>query len=430
MAVTAGNDPDPEPRARPSSVVALAGAVRGLEEARRRAAAPVDLPGLCAEVLAIVVEAVGASRASLLVTNPRTGRLRIVAAFGLPSDIVGRDLQHQGRRISDWVVREGRALLLNGEVHDQRFEGSAPREVESALCLPLPGSRGAIGVLNLARATSAEPFGPPDLATGEHLARSLAAVVEVVAVREASERNGDRLGAGAPLPMSIGPGFFQGRSYQLALTHVPSMLRGGDVAERVVHHDGSQTIMVADVPGHGVDAVVVGGLVQGLFLALARTYRSPAEVARRFNAALHRRLEGRTFVAAWFATLSTGGRLLSCTAGFPPPICVPMDGDDLRRLAAGGPVAGVLAEPDYEEQAARLLPGDIVLAVSDGVLRARDAAGHEFGAAGVEELAVEQRRQPLDRVTEVVCGGALEHGSSAVPVDDLMALALRSSREV
>lgn len=421
--------PEPAPSADGSAVASLARAVRAIDDARRRVSDAVDLSGLCAELLATVVEAAQASRASLLVTNARTGRLRILSAFGLPADIVGQDLQHRGRRISDWVLREGRSLLLNGEVHDQRFDGSAPREVESALCLPLPGGSGTLGVLNLARVSPAQPFAPGDLATCEHLARSLGAVLEAAAAREASERHALRLQAGAGLTPPFGPGLFQGRSYQIALSHLPGMRRGGDVAERVAHHDGSQTVLVADVPGCGVDALAAGALVQGLFLALARAYRSPAEVTRRLNTALHRRLEGRGFVATWIAALSTSGQLLSCTAGYPPPFCVPVDGDGLRRLAAGGPVAGVLADPDYEEQALRLLPGDAVVAVSDGVLSALDAAGREFGAARVEEIALDQRRQPLDRMVQAIARGALEHGPSAAAVDDLTVLALRFSRD-
>jgi hypothetical protein len=413
----------------PSPVVAHAHALRGIEEIRRGAAARNDVSASCAELLAVVVEAMEAARASLMVVNPRTGRLRILAAFGLPQDIVGLDLEHRSRRISDWVRRERRAVLLNGEVRDQRFDGSAPREVGSALCLPLLVRQGVIGVLNLARIDAHAPFAAADLAIGEHLAHSLATAVEEGLERDAARRSWARLAEGAVLPASFGPGLFEGRSSQLALTHLPSGLRGGDFAERAVLPDGSQVILLADVPGHGADALALGALVRGVFLPLAQAQRSPADVARRMNVVLRRRLEGQGFAAAWIATLAPNGQLLSCVAGFPPPCLLPGDGAP-RALCVGGALLGATEGTDFQEEAIRLLPGDVVIAVSDGVLCAHDAAGSEFGAHRVEEIALEQRRQPLDQLSEAIARGALEHGASGIPADDLTVLALRYSRDV
>jgi serine phosphatase RsbU (regulator of sigma subunit) len=131
----------------------------------------------------------------------------------------------------------------------------------------------------------------------------------------------------------------------------------------------------------------------------------------------------------WIATLSSNGALVSCNAGFPPPFCVPMESDDVRLLEVGGPLAGVVEGAEYHDQTLRLLPGDAVIAVSDGVLRSRDATGQEFGPSRAEDIAIEERRQPLDRIAEAICQGALEHGASSVPVDDLMVFAVRYSRD-
>jgi hypothetical protein len=414
---------DPEPRATP--VAHLASAIRSLDERRRALIAPPDAAATCGELLAIVVDAMAASRASLMVVNPRTGRLRIMAAFGLPADIVGRDVTHGKRRISDWVLRERRGVLLNGEVRDARFEGSAPEEVESALCLPLLAGEGAIGVLNLARTAQAERFGPVDLATAEHLARSLAASLQAVVERQVAEWGARGLAEAANVTKPVGLGLFRGIRYQIAIVHVPSLMSRGDRSERVAHGDGSQTVMVADVTGWGCAALVAGAFTQALFLATAEATRTPVEVVSRMNAELCRRLsEGRP-VALWVARLSSSGALVSCNAGFPPPLCVPIEDDHVRYLDVGGPIAGVVEAAEYHEQTLRLLPGDAVLAVSDGILGARDAAGMALGSPCVEELVLDQRRQPLDRVAEAVCRAALDHSAARVPVDDLMVFALR-----
>ena len=338
-------------------------------------------------------------------------------------------MEHAKRRISDWVLRERRPLLLNGVVKDQRFDGSAPEEVESALCLPLLARGGAIGVLNLARSGDAGRFEPVDLATAEHLGRSLSGALEEVLERQIAEWGWQGLRAAPRATRRIMPGLFQSLRYQVALAHFASPLEGGDVSERVAHGDGSQTVMTADVTGQGAEALAAGALAQGLFLALAEVGRAPAVIATRMNVELCRRLGKGGAVTLWIATLSSNGALVSCTAGFPPPFCVPMESDDVRLLEAGGPLAGVVPDAEYHEQTLRLLPGDAVLAVSDGVLRARDATGQEFGPARAEEIAIEQRRQPLDRLAEAICRGAQEHMASSLPVDDLAVFAVRYSRD-
>jgi sigma-B regulation protein RsbU (phosphoserine phosphatase) len=84
---------------------------------------------------------------------------------------------------------------------------------------------------------------------------------------------------------------------------------------------------------------------------------------------------------------------------------------------------------DFHEETVRLLPGDVVIAASDGILRAHDATGREFGTQKVEEIALEQRRQPLDQLADAITRGALEHGASGIPADDLTVVALRYSRD-
>ncbi len=421
--------PAREPELRGDQVLELAAAIRLLDESRRHLEARVDQAAACADLLAIVVEGTQASRASLMLTNPQSGRLRIMAAFGLPADIVGRDLEYAKRRISDWVLRERRPLLLNGEVKDHRFDGSAPAEVESALSLPLLDGQGAFGVLNLARSGEAGRFGPVDLATAEHLARSLSAALEALSRHQIAAWS-ERLIEAAPAALlRVEPGLFQASRYQVALARLEGALPAGDLCERVAHRDGSQTVLAADVAGRGPEAMVVAALVQGLFLGLARPGRTPGEIAFEMNAELCRRLKRGRGAMLWIATLSSTGVLISTVAGFPPPFCVPMESDDVRPLEAGGPLAGVSEVGEFHEQTLRLLPGDAVIAVSDGVLRARDAAGHEFGLARVEEIAVEQRRQSLDRMADEIVRGAQEYAASHVPIDDLTVFAVRYSRD-
>ena len=147
----AGNraDPQPTPIAPPTVVDGVARWADRLEAALDSRRAAEDLLGLLAS-------SVGATRGSLMLANPSSGRLHIVAGLALPEGCLGEDLPPAPRRISDWVMREGRAMVLDGELRDERFAASAARDrIASALCVPLPGSSGMIGVVNLARTAPA-----------------------------------------------------------------------------------------------------------------------------------------------------------------------------------------------------------------------------------------------------------------------------------
>jgi sigma-B regulation protein RsbU (phosphoserine phosphatase) len=165
--------------------------------------------------------------------------------------------------------------------------------------------------------------------------------------------------------------------------------------------------------------------VQGLFVTLASPERSAAGIAARLGAEVHQRLGPRCATAAWIAQLSTRGELSYCNAGHSWPLWVPADGSVITRLDCGGPLLGALPAARYEEERLRLLPGDVLLLASDGVLGARGATDRPFGVERLAETATSLRGLPLARLAEGVLEAVVEYSARPVPTDDLTALALR-----
>jgi sigma-B regulation protein RsbU (phosphoserine phosphatase) len=67
-------------------------------------------------------------------------------------------------------------------------------------------------------------------------------------------------------------------------------------------------------------------------------------------------------------------------AGHNPPRVVRATGEILT-LETGGPILGVLPELRFEPGRVGLSPGDLLVAFTDGVTEATDAADQEFGEA-------------------------------------------------
>jgi hypothetical protein len=389
-------------------------------------AAVPDILVACGQLLPLLVEASGATRASIMLINPDTGRLMVANAFGLPIDLTGRDLPYRPRSIGEWVVRNQRPLILNGEVKEERFEG-CDRSIESALSLPIEGFDGPVGVVNLARPVPSRVFDESEMIAVARLCYPVGVAVERVHRAVLAERCLRQLQAppGEWVHTMLPEGATAARHFEFGLARVPCAREAGDLCVRIPHPSGGQTLMAADCSTAGVGSAVMSAFTHGMLAATATPERSAVALVARLNAGLHGRLASGRHIALWVGQLSGSGQLSYCNAGMAAPLWVPADDNPPRPLDAGGPVAGALPLADYREETLRLLPGDLVVGASNGVLLARDGAGNCLGAARLAELVTGLRHQPLERLTRAVCEAARSFSSRTVPTDDLTVFALR-----
>jgi phosphoserine phosphatase RsbU/P len=419
--------PETPPTAPPSLDLSLADHLR---DACASAASASEPAATALRLLTLCMSATGATRGSMLTLNPTSGNLRILAGVGLASELIGRDVPPRPRSISEWVFRHRRGVVLNGAVSDQRFESAeSDNRIESALSIPILSGEGIAGVLNLARHTPAPNFGDAEMAEliralsviGGDVERGQRAVLEQHAWRDV-----ERLAA-LPASTLLPYGSSQTVGFEVSLLHQPSSSGGTDRCERVPHPGGAQTFLVLDVAGHGAVAAATAGFVQGLFVSVASPERSAAGMVARLNAEMYSRLGERRFAALWLAQVSGRGEVAYCNAGFSAPLWVPADGNTPARLDRGGPPAGAFAHARYEEEQFRMLPGDLLVLASDGLLQARGNNDQPFGHERLAEIVDAMRRQPLERLTAGVADAVREFSGRAAPTDDLTLFALRYS---
>jgi hypothetical protein len=358
--------------------------------------------------------------------NPDTGGLMIANAFGLPIDLTGHDLPYRPHSIAEWVVRNQRPLILNGAVKEERFEGS-DRTIDSALSLPIEGFEGPVGVVNLARPSSGEPFSEKTMLELAHLLYPVGVAIERVQRASLAERSFRQLQApaGTWVNTHLPEGAFESRSYEFGLTRVTCARDGGDLCVRMPHANGAQSLMAADSSSSGVAGAVMSAFTHGMFVASATPERSAVALTARLNAGLHGRLGPGRYLSLWVAQLSGSGHLSYCNAGMAPPLWVPADDNPPRTLTTGGPVAGAFPLADYREETLQLLPGDVIVGASNGVVLACDGSGQSFGGARLIELVAGLRREPLDRLTRAVCEAVRHFTGRPIPTDDLTVFALR-----
>ena len=132
-------------------------------------------------ILQRIVAAIGADSGSLAIcSEEQPDNLVIVAGTHLPPGVIGNTIR-LGEGIIGWVVKEGTALILNGDISpDPRFSGLAARASHpaSAMCWPLVIENRVIGALSANRFKEGHSYTEEDLEHGRAMVNLVAVVIE------------------------------------------------------------------------------------------------------------------------------------------------------------------------------------------------------------------------------------------------------------
>jgi serine phosphatase RsbU (regulator of sigma subunit)/dihydrofolate reductase len=193
-------------------------------------------------------------------------------------------------------------------------------------------------------------------------------------------------------------------------------------------------IAIGDISGKGMSAAL---LMASLHASLRGQVLSGAgdlgtknlgTKMANVNRLLHAASDSNRYATFFYAELDCASRTLHYVNGGhnPPAVLRKEDGAwRVFRLADGGPVIGLLAGAVYKEQMIQLLPGDIVLAFTDGISEAMNASEDEWGedrmiaeAQAHAHLNAEELLQTLYRAADAFAAGAPQH-------DDMTLVVLR-----
>ena len=209
----------------------------------------------------------------------------------------------------------------------------------------------------------------------------------------------------------------------LAAYTLPARSIGGDYYDFLELPGGDLGVAIADVSGKGIAAALLMSVVQAsLRLISADTGSSCAQLAAKMNRFLYGSTAGNKYATFFYAQIDMATRRLRfVNAGHNPPYLVRRTprGAEAQPLKAGGTVLGLFPEADYEAGEVPLLPGDVLVAFTDGVSEAMNPAGEEFGEARLEALLVEGVGQSADDISARLTAAMRDWIADAEPHDDL-----------
>jgi two-component system sensor histidine kinase KdpD len=132
--------------------------------AGRAVASTLSLDDVLELILHTAQELLGATEGSVMLFDPEKKHLRIAASVGLQDDAT-KQVIPIGEGVAGWVAEFREAVVLNGDVKDQRFRRLIPKDrpVRSAMSAPLYARAEPVGVLNVSVSNGDQQYTEHDL---------------------------------------------------------------------------------------------------------------------------------------------------------------------------------------------------------------------------------------------------------------------------
>jgi serine phosphatase RsbU (regulator of sigma subunit) len=211
--------------------------------------------------------------------------------------------------------------------------------------------------------------------------------------------------------------------YELAARSVPTEEVGGDFYDFIPFDGDMLGVAIGDASGHGLPAaLLVRDVVTGLRMGLERELKV-GPVLTKLNRVIHRSGLSSRFVSVFYGELEAAGNLIYVNAGHQPPLL--FSRGRVWELTIGGTVIGPLPEVKFQRGVVRLDPGDVLVAMTDGIFDRRSKAGEFFGEAHLSRLVQESEGRGAAEVLDRLFAAALAFGDGRPWEDDATAVVIR-----
>jgi phosphoserine phosphatase RsbU/P len=226
-------------------------------------------------------------------------------------------------------------------------------------------------------------------------------------------------------------GAFHGRGLAVDVLLDPAKEVGGDLVDYFFVGNDLLVLVLGDVSDKGAGAALVMARTHALIRGLASRpdaedlFRAPGRAATILNAVLAQANATGMFVTLFLGSYNAKtGEFAYVRAGSVPPFLRHPDGATERLVGTGGTPIGILERAAYSSSSITLLPGDWLLALTDGITEAMNSKKALFGEAAVEACEAvfsPNEANPLARLIEDV--RRFEEGQPAS--DDVAAILMR-----
>jgi sigma-B regulation protein RsbU (phosphoserine phosphatase) len=393
----------------------------------------VTLEEAATTILTEISETVGARHASILVHDPATNLLNVVAAIGQDAKDAPPIRVDDPDCVSSRVFRTEHALIVPAGTME--CEAERPYRRGEMLSVPImwttPSGGEALGVVNLSDRRSKQPYSAGDqklvaaiatqIGTAIQNARLVRASIEQQRLVQEMYLAHDLQMKLLPKPSIVAPEAI------VAARVIPAESVGGDFYHLFRMPRNRTGVMIGDVSGHGYRAALIMALAMSASAIHAQSARDPGEMLSMLFGTLREELTTtEMYISVFFGVIDhTAGKLRYSNTGHPHAFVVGADGET-RRLAAEAPPLG-LSDDAPDTQSIPWQKGkDTLVLFTDGIVDTRSPGGTRIGEAAVLEVVKKQRKKSPEEIVGSVFDLLGYHSVGASSPDDLTMLVLRS----
>jgi len=185
---------------------------------------------------------------------------------------------------------------------------------------------------------------------------------------------------------------------------VPAKDVGGDYYDFLLQPDGGLGLVVADVSGHNVGAALLMAETRTMIRARCNPTGTPRDLVAELNRFFYEDLSrAELFVTMFYLQFDPqSGRATYANAGHSPPLLWQKASGHCQRLDVEGLILGVRREFPYEQASIDLMPGDVLLLYTDGIIEAANHGNELFGEERLAELLRESHQlEPQELIERI-----------------------------
>jgi serine phosphatase RsbU (regulator of sigma subunit) len=337
-------------------------------------------------VLAGGAEAVGCQAAALYLLDDSTSHLKLRACWNLPHEKLLEAPRPLKGSIADLEALVGHAVVIEDTSLLPHWH--VPENFPSAVCVPVSSPSTPLGTLWLfagkPRDFTSHETNLVEIVAGRiasDLERELLLSEGVQAKRVQLEWNGAVAWQQQRLPKL--PLVVEG--WQAAGWTSQADGVGGDFYDWSMLDDGRLAIAVGDAHGAMLQAGLTAAVTQAALRSHAAYAHEPQSLLSRLNQTLWTNSTGDEFASLFYGLIDPASGLLACSLAGSASLFLLQAGEP-EFLATEALPLGALPETEFPIWQRKLLAGDVLIAMSEGVLQARDLGGLRLGQPAIATL--------------------------------------------
>ena len=403
--------------------------MRAILEVTSALAAPFDLMTMLGEVVAAAKQVLGAERGSVWLRDPATDELVLEVATGM-----------RQVRVQSGVGLVGTCARYRGVINvpdcyaDPRFDPSVDKasgyRTRCMLTLPLIDHKDVlVGVMQVLNKIDGV-FDADDEVLAAALAAQCAVALQRVRMTEVlieGEKMHQALQMAREVQMSTLPATMPRLpGYDLCGTSKPAELTGGDTFDLAQFEQGL-LVVLGDATGHGIAPALSVTQMQAMLRIAFRLGADLDQAFKQVNNQLAETLPADRFITAFIGILDPATHRLRFHSGGQGPILHYQAGDGTCAFykPTSFPLGAMPLSKLKSGVTLQMLPGDILVLLSDGFYEYHDAAGEQFGAKRVQDIVTAHRDRTMAELLNHLMQAVDAFAQGAPQEDDMTAVLVK-----